>query len=63
MKLVMGNCYALEADQKNQEDYAKQTQKTELNNSKKLLAKKTKSQVLREEAAQKEKAYQGKSNI
>ena len=63
MKLVMGNCYALEADQKNQEDYAKQTQKTELNNSKKLLAKKTKSQALREEAAQKEKAYQGKSNI
>ena len=53
MKLVMGNCYALEADQKNQENYAKQTQKTELNNSKKLLAKKTKSQALREEVAQK----------
>ena len=53
MKLVMDNCYALEADQKNQEDYAKQAQKTELSNSKKLLAKKTKSQALWEKVAQK----------
>lgn len=46
MKLVMGNCYALEAERNKQVDYANQTQN--LNNSKKLAAKKTKSQALRE---------------
>lgn len=63
MKLVMGNCYALEAEKVNQVDYANQTQKNETNNSKKVVGKKTKSQALREEAAQKEKQYQTKANL
>lgn len=49
MKLVMGNCYALEAEKKNQDDYARETQKIESNASKRVSAKKTKSQALREE--------------
>jgi len=63
MKLVMGNCYALEAEKANQVDYANQTQKIEANNGKKVVAKKTKSQALREELAEKEKQYQGKPNL
>ena len=53
MKLVMGNCYALEAEQKNQEDYLKQTDKKGATAGKKVSAKKTKSQALREQVAQK----------
>lgn len=63
MKLVMGNCYSLEAEQKNQDLYSTQTQKTDANKDKKLIAKKTKSQALREEAAKHEKHYQEKNNI
>jgi hypothetical protein len=46
MKLVMGNCYALEADAKNSTLYANDSQKIE-ENSKKVAAKTTKSQALR----------------
>ena len=53
MKLVMGNCYALEADQKNQEEYARETQLNSSKGVKKVTAKKTKSQALREEMAEK----------
>ncbi len=47
MKLVMGNCYALEADQANQTDYANLTQSIDAKNNKKVGAKTTKSQALR----------------
>jgi len=63
MKLVMGNCYALEAEKNNQDAYATETQKFEEGKDKKIVAKKTKSQALREENAKKEKQYLAKPNI
>lgn len=53
MKLVMGNCYALEADAKNSTLYANDSQKIEDKTSKKVGAKTTKSQALREQQAEK----------
>jgi hypothetical protein len=47
MKLVMGNCYALEAESKNEGDYANETQKVAGKTMSKISAKTTKSQALR----------------
>lgn len=52
MKLVMGNCYALEAELHNDQDYMQETQKM-CTKGGKLQAKKTKSQALREQQAKK----------
>ena len=62
MKLVMGNCYAIDAETKNQDTYMNETGKRATTLGKKVTAKKTKSQALREEVAQKEKDYKGKPN-
>lgn len=47
MKLVMGNCYALEAEAKNETKYLGDTQKVEAKTGSKISAKTTKSQALR----------------
>ena len=47
MKLVMGNCYALEAEAKNQTQYQTTNQFNEAKQTKKIAAKTTKSQALR----------------
>jgi hypothetical protein len=47
MKLVMGNCYALEAEAKKEGKYTNETQKMETKTTSKIGAKTTKSQALR----------------
>lgn len=62
MKLVMGNCYALDAEKIKQQEYLRETEKLE-SGRKKVSAKTTKSQALREQNVQKEKEYLGKPII
>ena len=63
MKLVVGNCYALEAESNNEVGYNTQTMKSEAQKSRKVQAKTTKSQALREQQADKEKQFRDKPNI
>jgi hypothetical protein len=62
MKLVMGNCYALDAEKIKQEEYLRDTQQLE-SGPKRVSAKTTKSQALRVQNVQKEKEYLGKPII
>lgn len=62
MKLVMGNCYALDAESHKEANYNTQVVQGEAQKGKKVQAKKTKSQALREQQAEKEKQYRNKPN-